>query len=142
MIMTLCITSHIRIHTIKKTITKKAKQVCCGNEKICGNISILTTVRGIGTNKKNNKSTKWVYPCGAKVYNNLLWNWFPCNHQDKFLLDKDNPPCSKGRGHLYGTDMALMKHCRTEKDIRHKLILIYLERVFLFYLVLYLLKLQ
>ena len=79
-------------------------------KKFVETFPFLPQLEGLVPTEKSNKSTKWVCPCSAKVYNNLLSNWFPCNHQDKFLLNEDNSPCSKGRGDLYETDMVLMKH--------------------------------
>ena len=45
------------------------------------------------------------------------------------MLDEDNPPCSNRRGQLYGTKNELIKHCKGQKDIRHKLIIIYLGKL-------------
>ena len=62
-------------------------------------------------------------------FNKSLLKWFPCSLQEEFILNEDNPPYSKGKEQLCGTESESITHCKSQKDIRHKLIMIYLERL-------------
>ena len=86
-------------------------------KKFVSTFPYLLQLEGLVTPERRNRCTRWVCPCSTKVYNKSLWKWFPCNLQEEFMLNVDNPPCSNRKGHLYGTDNELIKHCKAEKTL-------------------------